>query len=196
MLEYWNQIFHYKATFWIPDSVFWRHFTVKISNHYLYLYLMFSHFSADCLWWMQLLLLLQQAEALQTVPVSAAEYIYKLPYVSTLQYLEISTLQYLDISTSKYLEISTFEYILYWIIIKSQSRPAENTTAEIRNLCPESPHPASLDCKPVMFYHHRKTKVMIQTFSLSSFCIRDGTITDPPWLQLWNVLTNIFWNQS
>ena len=121
---------------------------------------------------MQLLLLLQQAEALQTVPVSAAEYIYKLPYVSTLQYL--------DISTSKYLEISTFEYILYWIIIKSQSRPAENTTAEIRNLCPESPHPASLDCKPVMFYHHRKTKVMIQTFSLSSFCIRDGTITDPP----------------
>ena len=57
---------------------------------------------------MQLLLLLQQAEALQTVPVSAEEYIYKLPHVSTLQYLEISTLQYLDISTSKYLEISTF----------------------------------------------------------------------------------------
>ena len=57
---------------------------------------------------MQLLLLLQQAEALQTVPVSAADYIYKLQYVSTLQYQEISTLQYLDISTSKYLEISTF----------------------------------------------------------------------------------------
>ena len=117
---------------------------------------------------MQLLLLLQQAEALQTVPVRAAEYIYKL------QYLDISTLQYLDISKLRYLfllDISTFEYTLYWIIIMSQSWPTENTA---------SPHPVSLDCKPVMFYHHRKTKVMIQTFSLSSFCIRDGTITDPP----------------